>query len=459
MKIALITLFSLFFTLNSNASNVYPPDSTATLVDKSTAKYLISEGKKLYNLGNYRAGLVKFREALVRDKKNPMATYWVGECHFSLGNYKRALKYAKLAYDMNPTIHSEINYLLGASSHNIGLLDDALTYYTKSLAEINETRAKSLRIPLRIEEVKRAKEMIKNKLDINITALGETVNSKYDEYAPILSNDGKALYFSARRADNKGAGISPGDRKYYSDIYVSYWDENTNNWGKASNITDTIKRLNSKGFDDICGFSPDGKIAYLSINTDGMSKPKPKTKSGDIYYAKLTTKGTWGSPKALQKKTINTMFFDVSPSFTADGNTMYFVSERIGGEGKSDIWVSRKISKNSWSKPENLGNTINTPYNETTVFITGDEKYLFFSSRGHAGMGGYDVYYSVNTDGVWSTPKNLGSPINSVSEETHFQYYPKLGKAYYSKVSLTGDGGIGGRDIFEIDIKNLKLDK
>ena len=138
---------------------------------------------------------------------------------------------------------------------------------------------------------------------------------------------------------------------------------------------------------------------------------------------------------------------------------MYFVSERLGGEGKSDIWVTHKAGKTSWSKPENLGPIINTPYNETTVQITPDEKYMFFSSKGHAGMGGYDIYYSKNVDGVWSTPKNLGYPINSVSDETHFKYYPKYAKAYYSKVSLKGDGGQGLRDIFEADMTDFNLEE
>jgi hypothetical protein len=160
----------------------------------------------------------------------------------------------------------------------------------------------------------------------------------------------------------------------------------------------------------------------------------------------------------MQKQVINTLYFEISPSCTADGNTMYFVSERAGGEGKSDIWVTRKISRNGWGKPKNLGPIINTPYNETTVFITPDEKYLFFSSTGHAGMGGYDIYYSKNVEGAWSDPKNIGFPINTVSDETHFQYYPSLGKAYYSKISQEGDGGQGMRDIFEIDLADFKLE-
>lgn len=457
MKLFLATFLGLIVGVNSFSMNSLPPDSTNSLKDRALAKYLISEGKKFYNEGDFRKSLVQFRDALAKDKNNNTATYWVGECHASLGNYKKALKYVELAYKRDSEIHSEATYVIGLCHHKLGDLDVALTNYELSKTTITKKRAELLRVDLRIEECKRAKVMMENPLDVEVIALGNEINSKNDEYAPVITNKGRTMYFSARRADNLGGGISDGDRKYFSDIYVSEWNAETNKWGEASNQNDTVKRLNSKGFDAVSSFSTDGTIVYLTINTDGQDKPKPKTKSVDIFTSKISTKGTWGKPKPMQKKTINTMFFEVSPSFTADGNTMYFVSERPGGKGKSDIWVSRKSGKSSWGKPENL-DSVNTIFNETSVFVTPDERYMFFSSKGHEGIGGYDVYYSKNTDGIWSAPKNIGFPINSVSDETHFQYYPELGKAYYSKISITGDGGIGGRDIFEIDITNLKLD-
>lgn len=458
MKLTLISFFVLFISINTYAVDIYPPDSTNTVVDRTKAKYLISEGKKEYNLGLYRAALVKFREALVKDKNNPEATMWVGECHTALGNYTKGLRYALKAFETDPNVHVEINYLIGLNYHKLGELDKAIENYELASSKISEARTKSLRLPLRIEECKRAKEMMKNPIKINIKALGGNINSRNDEYSAVLSHSGKVLYFTSRRADNKGGGISPGDKKFFSDIYVSQWDEEKKQWGEASNINDVIKKINTVGFDAVSAISTDGEYIYVSVNTDGLDKPKPKTRSTDIFYSKWSPKGEWGSLKPLQKKTINTMFFETGPSFTADGNTMYFVSERIGGEGMSDIWKSTKIGKKEWSKPVNLGNIINTPYNETTVCITPDEKYLFFSSQGHEGMGGYDVYYCVKDDeGNWSDPINMGYPINTVGEETHFQYYPKYKKAYYSKISKTGDGGVGGRDIFEVDMTNFKF--
>lgn len=451
-------LFSLILlaTSNSFSFEITPPDSTSTIIEKSTAKFFISEGKKTFNEGNFRGALVKFREALAKDKNNAEANYWVGECHIELGNFDTALKYGLLAYNKNPNIHNEITYSLGLCYQNLSDLDLALENYEKSLALIGEKRALSLRIPTRIEECKRAKNMMSDPIKIKITALGKGVNSMTDEYAPLLINGGKTLYFTSRRADNEGGGISPGDKKYFSDIYVSYWNDTTNTWGQASNVNQEIKRLNTIGFESVSSISADGSILYLTINTDGLVKPKPKTKSTDIFYSKLNSKGTWGTPKALAKKTINTMYFEAGISLTDDGNTAYFTSERSGGQGLSDIWFVKKEGK-SWGKPQNMGPIVNSKYDETTVYVTGDEKYLFFSSKGHEGIGGYDVYYCVNENGIWSKPKNLGFPINSVSDETHFQYYPKYNKAYYSKISKNGDGGVGARDIFEIDLTDVDL--
>jgi hypothetical protein len=186
-----------------------------------------------------------------------------------------------------------------------------------------------------------------------------------------------------------------------------------------------------------------------------MEKPKPKTKHTDIFVCKKNNRGGWNSPKSIGKP-INTIWFDALASLTDDGNTIYFISERKGGQGRADIWTSSKEGK-AWGKPTNLGATINTKAQETTVFVTPDEKYLFFSSTGHEGMGGFDVYVCENKDGQWSDPVNLGYPINTVSDETHFVYYMEHKKAYYSTFSSSENKGVGARDLFEVDMSEYEF--
>lgn len=448
----------LIFSFSSFSHTFFPPDTTIGFLKKTELKIMVTDGKKYYSNDNYRAALVKFREVLSIDKTNAAANYWISECHLELKNYEIALKYATLALEKDPEVSKDLYYVLATSYHRLGNLEMAQKNYTIAKSKMSKSRIKDYRIDENIEECNRGLEMIKNKSDYKITPLGRNINSNQDEYAPVISNLGKTLYFSSRRAENEGGGFSSGDAKYFSDIFVSYWNETTQTWSKSSNNDSLVRRLNTNGFDDVSSISSDGKTIYLSINTEGISSPDIVTQSTDIYYAKLSDKNQWNSPRPIDKKNINSLAFEASPSFTRDGNTMYFTSERLGGKGKSDIWVSRKLN-NIWTKPENIGDKINTSNQETTVFVTANEEYLFFSSDGHKGMGGYDVYVSKNIDGEWTVPIHLGHPINGVSDETHFSYYPELNKAYYSKRSTKENGGFGGRDIFEIDLSNFDLNK
>ncbi|OIQ27593.1 MAG: hypothetical protein BM555_06035 [Crocinitomix sp. MedPE-SWsnd] len=451
-----ILFYTLLLFLSANANAMTPPDSTSTIFEKGTAQYLITEGKRMYNEGQYRNALVKFREALVKDKKNPLATYWLGECHMALGNYEKAKNYAEEALAADPEVDAESGYLLAKCYHRLSELDKAIGHYESVKAKVTEFRQKELELDFHIAECKLAKELIESPVKVKITNMGMDVNSAFDDYAPVISPDGKTLYFVSRRADNKGGGVNPDDQRYFEDIYISFWNDTTKSWTEASNSHEVIRRLNSHGFDAVNYISPDGKYLYISVNTMAMAKPKPKSKHTDIFMCKLNNRGGWNSPKSIGKP-INSLWFDALPSLTADGNTMYFVSERKGGQGRSDIWTSVKVGK-SWGKPTNLGAKINTSGQETTVFVTPDEKYLFFSSTGHVGMGGYDIFVSENKDGEWSTPVNLGYPINTVSDETHFNYNVEMKKAFYATFSSSTNGGLGARDIFQVDMSDYKFE-
>ena len=450
-----ILFYSVILLLTNQANAFTPPDSTSNIIEKGTAQYLISEGKRLYNEGQYRVALVKFREALVKDKGNPVATYWLGESHLALGNYQKAIDYTEEAIKKDSTVNNEASYLLGVSYHRLGELDKAILHYKNVMAKVRDLRSKELDLNKRIAECERAKEMMNNPVDVKISPMSMNVNSAFDDYAPTLAPDGKTFYFVSRRADNKGGGVNPADQRFFEDIYVCKWDEESNSWQEASNTDDIIRRINTKGFDAVNHISPDGKYLYITLNTTAVEKPKERTRSSDIFVSKMNIRGGWNSPKRLGKN-INTIVFDAAASLTADGNTMYYISERKGGQGRADIWKAVKTGKD-WGKPVNLGATINTSGQETTVYVTPDEKYLFFSSDGLEGMGGYDVYVCKMINGQWSSPVNLGYPINTVSDETHFSYYPDLQRAYYSTFSSSENGGLGARDIFQVDMSGYEF--
>lgn len=453
-------LIAVCLILSSSISfggNTLPPDSTLTLFQKAEVKILISDGRKYFGEDNYRSALVKFREAITVHKNSAEANYWISECHLSLNNFDVALKYALRAEEIDPQVNDELYYVLGQSHHKLGDFEKALNGYEKASKLLSKSRKRDLRLNTKIAECKRGILASMNIPKIDITPLGPEINSKHDDYAPVFSSDGKTLYFSSRKAQNTGGGLSSGDNKYFSDIFIADWDSKTEKWIQANNLDSRIKHLNTEGFDDIAFLSSDGKSLYLSINTEGLLNTKVNTQSTDIFMSELDKNNNWKRPKPIDKS-INSIGFEASPSITADGKTLYFVSERMGSIGRADIWTCTKENGN-WSKPINVGSAINTEFQETTVFISADGQYLFFSSDGHEGYGGYDVYVSKKTDGKWVKPVNLGFPINGVTDETHFVYYPAFKKGYYSKLSTKNNGGLGYRDIFEIDLSNFNVDK
>ena len=455
MKWMIYTLFMLGFSFAGQAMT--PPDSTNNVVEKGTAQYLIGEGKRFYNEGNFRIAILKFREALLKDKENPIATYWLAECHLALGDYEKARDYALEAVAKKPDVFKESANLLGIAYHRLGDLDNAIASYKKALGMLAAPVSKELKVQFHLDECERAKEMMANPVKVKISNLGIKINSAFDEYGACLSPDGKTLYFVSRRADNKGGGINPDDNRYFEDIYVSFWDESAGEWSEPSNSDELVRRLNSNGFDAVASLSADGTEIYMTINTSSMARgsQKPKTRSSDIFSARLNNKGEWNSPKPIGNA-VNSIYFEASPTLTADGHIMYFVSERAGGMGGSDIYITYKSGK-EWQKPQNLGEIVNTKGQETTVYVTPDDKYLFFSSTGHKGMGGYDIYVTRKENGRWIEPVNLGYPINTVSDETHFIYYPELKKAFYSTFSSASNKGAGARDLFEVDMSEYEL--
>jgi Tol biopolymer transport system component len=209
--------------------------------------------------------------------------------------------------------------------------------------------------------------------------------------------------------------------------------------------------MNTSGFDALNYISRDGKTMLLTVNTTAV-KEKLKTRSSDICIMTQSTSGKWSNPKLIDNKSINTSFFEGSATMTADGNTMYFVSDRKAEKSSTDIYVVQKVNK-KWGEAKPLPAQINTIGRETTPFISPDGRFLFFSSDGLLGMGGLDVYVVENKGGSWGTPVNLGNGINTVNNDTHFQYYEDLKKAM-----MSGNESLGNKssmDLFEINMSNF----
>lgn len=422
-------LLAIFVNLGSGLSA--QSDTTTSLVNKTAAAFLIEDARRFYNDGNVRAALVKYREAYNKDPRSSRAAFGLGQCQYDIKNYGISLKYAREAIALKDEVDAEVSYLIAKCYHRSVILDSALMHYKIADSLMSATRSRDLNVKRNINEVSLAATLMKDTaLHNRILYTGE-VNSGFQDYAPIIAEEGNRLYFVSRRNNTTGGMVNPDDQLFFEDIFTAVWDENKWLWKDVNN---EFKKLNTDGFDAISHLSQDEKTMYLTINNTMVPKTKKKTQSSDIFVSTLSDKGEWGTPKRLPAP-INSSFYDGAATLTADGKTMYFVSERLGGQGSTDIYVSELQGK-EWSKPVNLGKNINTAGRETTPYITPDGQYLFFSSDGLGGMGGYDVYVVKKQGNSWSKPYHLGYGINTVNDDTHFRYYPEYRKGVLASVIL-----------------------
>lgn len=244
----------------------------------------------------------------------------------------------------------------------------------------------------------------KDTVRIEIEALGSAINSDFDDYAPVITADGEYMYFTSRRPFTDRE--KKRNKESSENIYEAIWDDVRKEWLPAEPLQSPInipKRFNSN-----VAISNDGQ-RLLKYQDDGYG-------NGDIYETYLSG-NTWSTPVSLGPE-INSESHESSASIAPDGRTIYFVSDRKGGEGKRDIWKATKDKDGNWTDAENLGKTINTSKNEEAVFIHPDGKTLYFSSQGHNSIGGYDIFKSeMKADATWGTPKNMGEPINTADND------------------------------------------
>ena len=211
-------------------------------------------------------------------------------------------------------------------------------------------------------------------------------------------------------------------------------------WKTAIPLSDKINTRFNEGAQSI---SPDGMYLFFT----GCNRPDGLG-SCDLYVSHKNG-NNWDAPFNLGA-VVNSSSWDSQPAVSPDGNTLYFVSNRPGGTGGYDIWKTTLNSEGEWSKPENLGPGINTIYDENTPFVHPDGKTLYFSSNGWPGMGSTDIFYSrAQTDGKWGKPTNIGYPINTFNEESGLMVSPDGTEGYFSSILK---GGLGDMDIYRFKL-------
>lgn len=352
-----------------------------------------------------------------------------GDIHSIRGNRAEAIRCYKRAIEIDEMFFPPALYILANHQFVMEMYAESVVNYQKFLSNADVR-------PSEKEKAEKNKELatfriasMSNPVSFEPENLGNEVNTEGYEFVNYISADGAQLYLTRRR---------PKSQRKDEDFYVAL-----NNNGKWINVTELGPPVNTPLDEGAMCLSPDGQfLFYAACNRpDGYG-------SCDLYVA--VKKGdSWGEPQNLGPS-VNTSFWESQPSFSPDGKTLYFVSNRPGGWGSSDIWITKLSDDGKWSLPENAGSVINTPDAERGPFIHPDGTTLYFSSKGHTGMGEGDIFLSRRSaSGEWSSPENLGYPVNTNADEVTLVVDLK-GK--YAYISSAMEGGFGLTDIYRFKL-------
>ena len=373
---------------------------------------------------------------LLEDETNFNIKYKVGVCYLNIdGEKEKSIPYLESAsrhvsYSANPTKFNELTapldaYFFLAKAYMVNdRVDEAMATLERlnNLARNEEAKGKLENVGYinqLIQECKQAILLKEEPIDFKKQILGGSFTDGAININPAVSADGNSIVYTERRGMINVI--------MYSKKIRGIWQ----------NPIDITTALNAGDDCTTCALNADGTELYLYKNDNY---------DGNIYYSKLVGE-TW-SPIQKLNRNINTKYYESHASISADGNRLYFTSNREGGFGGLDIYVSTKDNNNDWGEAVNLGNAINTPYNEDAPFITQNDSILFFSSEGHTSMGGYDIFRSSILSGnTWKSPVNIGYPINSTDDD---RFYQPINNGLNGYMSMTTD--YKKSDIFYITI-------
>lgn len=406
-----------------------------------TDRMLVELADEMFEFGDYEDALGIYLQATIENPENLRANFMAGRCYLRTTSEKpEAVEYFKKAYELNPEVHPNILFYI-AESYRFGYeFDNAIQYYSKYSNELDVDRRKfadkdidelKKKTDRRIEVCNNAKEFVNNPLRVDIGSLGPVVNSRYDDYAPTISKDDKTLIFTSRREGGSSV-LKDVDNKFFEDIYMTEWDGS--DWSSPENLGDPV---NSEQHDSNISLAPSGDRLYL-YKTEN---------SGDIYVSEKKN-GKWGKPESMDEP-INSDYRETSAYEVSDKEWILFSSDRPDGQGGLDIYLATKDKKGRWREVQPLPETINTPYDEESPCFDEETNTLYFSSKGHKGMGNHDIFmsqYDPETE-TWGKPDNLGFPINSSDDDLFFVLSSDGQTAYYSSYK---DDSEGGFDIYKI---------
>ncbi len=401
-------------------------------IESKKAIGIFEEGLRFYDNKLNAEAEERFLKAIKIEPKFIEAHILLGDVYFDMGKPLDGIELYKKVVEIDDEFFSNTYNQLAQMQMSIGDYDNAVINFTKYIAKKRVNPKLKEKAELQLRNAEFGAIARKSPVPFEPKNLGTNVNTADFEYFPVLTADGLTLVCTRNKRRDEGAD-------YQEDFYISFL-KNDGEWGLAMNLGNPINTDDNEGAQTM---TADGQqLFFTGCNRRGGMG------SCDIYRS-FREGRSWSTPENLGPP-VNSDKWESQPSISSDGKTLYFSSNRAGGKGGADIFVTHLAPNGEWTEPRNLGDSINTAGYEETPFIHADGRTLYFTSNGHVGMGGKDIYMSrLDEKGIWSTPKNLGYPINTWKDEMGL-FVDASGKLAY--FGSDRDGGFGKLDIYAFEL-------
>jgi hypothetical protein len=429
----------------------------SALIPSSKAQPVKHSFKDLFTQGNLMMG-ENFIDSALRtfivlypmDTTDANVCYYIGQLYMltvshryeALPYLEKAAKHVADKYVPDDPYEKDAPplayYYLARAQHLNYKFDDAITNFVKFSKMLEAEDGRHRDIDYWINCCNNAKTFIESPIDCKVINLGDSINSIYPDYGPLISADEDEILFTSRRPLNIYDSTRDINGNYYEDIWISSSNHN-GTWTKAENLTS----INTQGNEATISLSPDGQdMIFYRAPADGGQ--------GNLAVSHLSG-FNWTLPNYIDSNNmavINGTTYQPSACLSPDGKTLIFASNKPGGLGGLDLYKIIIDNTGKWSTPKNLGPSVNTEYDEDAPSIHPDDSTLFFSSKGHNTMGGYDVFMAKeDANGDWGHVKNMGYPINTPDDDIYFNVSADGKRAYYTSIRK---GGIGEKDNYEV---------
>lgn len=396
-------------------------------------KKALSEADRYFGIKAYAQALPLYLEAVQAGEKDPNVYYKTGVCYQKSADPNeqiKAIKYWETAVKAGTSLPTIIHYDLGELYLKDENLQGASTSFAKYKEVTKADKVAQARADKALETCDRATALMSVPRDIKVHNFGPVINSNLIEYNPVVSADESVMAFTALRPNT---GKTRSGDKFIEEVYISY---NQNGAWSEPKVIPIASEYNVGS----AGISPDGQKMLIFMGTT--------TDPGSLFMISKAGEG-WSKPAIIAPSINQPKYLESTASITPDGKTIYFASDRVGGQGGMDIWKTQQQANGTWSAAVNLGPDVNSKANEDAPFIHPDQKTLFFTSDGHSTMGGRDIFVTKLVNAKWTSPENMGYPVNTTANDNYFTLIADGTRAYFSS---DRKGGLGSQDIYYLDM-------